>query len=112
MNALNGAQINRTKRDAENNPCACKYRFPLSKQAYPGAPRATTFRYKPANLATSFSGTILSRIMSAKNQINAIGMVIVQRKKTIFCICRPTSFFFPDPYACEQRVSKLVAKPW
>jgi hypothetical protein len=52
------------------------------------------------------------RITSAKNQINAIGMVIDQRKKTIFCICRPTSFFFPDPYACEQRVSKLVAKPW
>lgn len=26
-------------------------------------------------------------------------------------ICSPTSFLFPEPYACEQRVSKLVAKP-
>ena len=58
-----------------------------------------TFKYLPAKIAISFSGTILIKISVPKNHNIEIGIVIVHRKNTIRCKFSPTNFFFPLPYA-------------
>jgi hypothetical protein len=38
-------------------------------------------------------------------------MDISNMNRTIRCRCNPTNSFFPDPYACAHKVSRLVARP-